>query len=219
MPMEPGRYVVISVKDNGIGMSDYVKQRIFDPFFTTKDKDKGTGLGLSTVYGIIKQSNGHIRLESEEGKGSLFRIYLPASADTPKASLIRNGFVASPKGRSTILVIEDEHRIREMTVELLQRSGYRVLSACHGTEALIVLDANGGSVDLVISDVVMPKMSGLEFARTIAKKNIHAKVLLMSGYYFDVLADHGLQEQNVKFINKPFDPYSLLTKVRDIMEQ
>lgn len=219
--IEPGRYILIRVSDTGTGMSDHVKRRIFDPFFTTKEKGKGTGLGLSTVYGIIKQSGGHVEVESEEGKGSAFSIYMPATkeklSNKPAASCV----AAPPSDKTTILVIEDDDHIREMTVEMLERSGYRVLSACHGQDALSVLERNGGSVDLVISDVAMPKMSGLEFTRKLAEKNADSRVIFMTAHIdnHESLFDHGLKEDNVKFLSKPFNHGTLLTRVRELMAQ
>jgi two-component system cell cycle sensor histidine kinase/response regulator CckA len=219
--VEPGRYISICVKDTGTGMSDHIKQRIFDPFFTTKEKGKGTGLGLSTVYGIIKQSNGHIQVESEEGKGSMFRIYFPATYDTPKIKAEHPRSTASRPKDATILVIDDDEHIRSMTVEMLEQSGYRVLSACHGQDALSVLDQNGGAADLVISDVAMPKMNGFEFARKLAEKDADFRMIFMTAHIdnHEMLVDHGLKEERVMFLSKPFNHSTLLARVRECMEQ
>jgi two-component system cell cycle sensor histidine kinase/response regulator CckA len=219
--IEPGRYISICVTDTGFGMSDHVKQRIFDPFFTTKEQGKGTGLGLSTVYGIIKQSGGQIQVESEEGKGTVFQIYFPATYDKPREQTEQPQTTASSPGQTTILVIEDDEQIRDITVEMLEHSGYRVLSACHGQDAFSVLERNGGTVDLVISDVAMPKMNGPEFARKLAEKNADSRMIFMTAHIdnHESLYDHGLKENNVKYLSKPFNRGTLLTQVREIMEQ
>ena len=213
----PGPYVLFSMSDSGIGMSQEVQSRIFEPFFTTKSAGEGTGLGLATVYGIINRMSGHIFLYSEPGKGTVFKIYLPAHEQTtmersePKA-------VEIPVGTETILIAEDEISIRQLLVELLPSLGYTVLTAASGQEALEILEQPGISVDVLLADVVMPGMGGKELETRFLQKFPDAKVLFMSGYTEDVIAQHGLVHQEIAFIQKPLQPSQLAVKLREVLD-
>ena len=215
----PGAYVELEVVDNGIGMSDDVRARLFDPFFTTKEVGKGTGLGLSTVYGIVKQSGGYIWVESEPGLGARFRIYFPSVAaeveTQPPASVAPPQIV---RGEETILVVEDESAVRALVRTVLRSRGYRVLVAGSGREALETIANYDGTIDLLFTDVVMPEMSGRDLARQVTARYPNIRVLFMSGYATDVIAEGGLLDAGVHFLQKPFGPELLSQTVRRIFE-
>lgn len=213
-----GNYVMLSVSDNGCGMDAETQARIFEPFFTTKELGKGTGLGLSTVYGIVKQSEGTIWAYSEAGKGTTFKIYLPrvdeASdvANQPAESLL------APSGHETILVVEDEDVVRALSTEVLEQHGYRVLSAANGAEGLQLCREFSGRIDLLITDVVMPRMSGRELAEQFAIIRPETRVLYMSGFTDDAIVRHGVLDDDVFFIQKPFSPAALAFKTRSVLD-
>ena len=214
---EPGKYVLLSVSDTGIGMDEATKARIFDPFFTTKEIGKGTGLGLSTVYGIVKQHNGYITVYSEHGHGTTFRIYLP-SVDIEKeqkASPVHN----MKKGSETILMAEDDPGIRNFTREILQRYGYTIIEAADGEEAVSIFMENRNRIDLIILDVVMPGKNGKEVYDEIVKTSPDMKFIFTSGYTGDVILDKGIMEDTVNFISKPLLPDELLKMVRDVLDE
>ena len=213
----PGRYVMLSVSDTGVGMTPEVRERVFEPFFTTKEKDKGTGLGLSTVYGIAKQSGGNIWVYSEPGQGTTFKIYLPR-ADEPLQE-VREKVVKEelPHGGETILVVEDEEKVRKLTVEVLMRHGYRVLEAANGPKALLICESNKGPINLILTDVVMPAMSGRELTKKLLLLHPEMKVLYMSGYADNAIVHHGVLEEGMNFIQKPFTIDGLTRKVREIL--
>jgi two-component system, cell cycle sensor histidine kinase and response regulator CckA len=217
-PVPPGRYVRVSVADTGTGMPPEVVARIFEPFFTTKEVGRGTGLGLSTVYGIVKQSGGYVWAESEPGKGTTFRIYLPAvdAAAEPAAAPEREE-PAAP-GAETVLVVEDDEAVRELAARVLRGRGYRVLQAADGAEALAVL-AGGRKVDLVLSDVVMPRMSGPELARVAAAGGTLPPVLFMSGYPDHMLVRHSAVGAEIHLIEKPFTPEQLARRIRALLDR
>jgi PAS domain S-box-containing protein len=212
----PGAYVMLAVSDTGCGMTKEDQARIFEPFYTSKKK--GTGLGLSTVYGIVKQSNGNIWVYSEPGKGSAFKIYLPRmekpGSGTKKAVKKRQ----SLRGSETILVVEDDEMVRNMVLSALRRYGYTVLMAADGQEALLISREHEGSIDLVLTDVVMPRMSGKEVAEEIETIRQEMKVLYMSGYTDNAIVHHGVLQEGVAFLQKPFPPESLLSKVREVLD-
>ncbi len=213
----PGRYVMLSVSDTGLGVDDETRERIFEPFFTTKEKDKGTGLGLATVYGIVKQHGGNIWIYSEPGKGATFKVYLPAAEETDAPSE-RPPAEASVSGRAeTILLVEDNVQVRHLTRAILLRQGYIVLTAESGKHALAVCDQLDGEVDLLLTDVVMPEMSGRELYDRIAARHPHVKALYMSGYTDNVIAHRGVLDKGVHFIQKPFSAKVLAAKVREAL--
>lgn len=217
LSITPGWYVMLAVSDTGSGMDAQTQGRIFDPFFTTKEVGKGTGLGLSTVYGIVKQSGGNIWVYSELGRGTTFKIYLPCvdrSAEQPEPSIDRNKL---SKGNETVLLVEDEEMVREMAKEILEESGYQVLEAKHGHEALLVAEQHRGHIHLMLSDVVMPQMSGRELAEQFAPLRKDMKVLYMSGYTDDAIVHHGVLDEGMDFIEKPFTPNALARKVRETL--
>jgi len=215
----PGRYVMISVSDTGVGMAPEVRDRVFDPLFTTKEKGKGTGLGLSTVYGIVKQSDGNIWVYSEPGKGTAFKIYLPR-VDEP---LEEAGEVVVQKeivGRGeTILVVEDEEEVRKLAVQILRRQGYTVLEASQGNETSHICEQHKGAIHLMVMDVVMPGMNGRELAKSLEPHHPEMQVLYMSGYTDNAIVHHGILEKGLNFIQKPFTLEGLLRKVREVLDQ
>lgn len=215
-----GSLVCLKVSDTGAGMTAEVKSHLFEPFFTTKEQGKGTGLGLSTVFGIVKQSGGDIEVESEAGKGTIFRIYFPYCESAPKAADTGKGgpVTGEVKGLETILLVEDEESLRRLGKRVLESSGYTVLTAAGGPEALKALEQHGKPVDLLVTDVVMPGMSGRDLAREIARRNMAARTLYMSGYTDDAIVKHGVLEPGLAFIYKPFSVDGLLLKVRTVLD-
>ncbi len=214
----PGPYVMLAVSDTGVGMDEDLQSKIFDPFFTTKETGKGTGLGLSTVYGIVKQSGGHIGVYSEPDRGSTFKVFLPrlgGPAGRPEAA---DGQAASRRGSETILVVEDEDQVRELASRILRWHGYRVLEAANGGEGLLVCEQHQGPIHLILSDVIMPRMSGQDMAQRIRSLRPEAKLLFMSGYTDDAIARHGVLDEEVNFIGKPFSVVKLAAKVREILD-
>lgn len=212
--IKPSDYIMLSVSDTGTGMSEDIRSRIFEPFFTTKEAGKGTGLGLSTVYGIVKQNNGHIYVYSEEGKGTIFNIYFERVDIKPEEITAKKiEKVSEHRGNATILVVEDDVAIRKSTVSMLQMHGYRVLDAIHGAEALAFFERGEHAVDLLLTDVVMPHMSGPELVKRLNSMNKEVKVLFMSGYTDDITLHHGLLDSGTNFIGKPFSLAQLLKKV------
>ena len=217
--LEAGAYVVIAVSDNGAGMSPQVQARIFEPFFTTKRMHEGTGLGLSTVYGIVKQSGGYITVYSEVGHGTTFKIYLPrvdAAADSAAADAINPMHVTH--GGETVLIVEDDTALRTVACRALQQCGYDVLIASDGAEALDECSRHEGGLHLVVTDMVMPEMSGIELADRIALSYPEVKVLLMSGYTRDEAARRGIASDRYAFLEKPFTPSRLAAKVRELLD-
>jgi signal transduction histidine kinase len=213
--MGPGRYTQISMSDTGAGMSPEIKSRIFEPFFTTKEAGKGTGLGLSTVYGIVTQSGGQITVHSEPGRGTRFDIYLPSVDEVVDAPRTRPAETGKAAGVETILLVDDERGIRELFRRTLESKGYRVLIAADGQEALVAAKACSGRVDLLITDVVMPRMGGADLATELMKTHPSLRVLYISGY-LDHRASH-VTATDVEFLRKPFTPTDLLRKTRQIL--
>lgn len=221
-PMSPnqpfGNYVQLIVSDAGCGMEEGVLERIFDPFFTTKEAGKGTGLGLSTVYGIIKQSGGYITVESEVGVGTTFTIQLPRAEDQQKDAGLEEKDRTMIVGSETILLVEDEELIRKAANEVLVVLGYTVLQAKDGFEALELVKGYDKEIDLLLTDVVMPKMNGSELAQCFSLLRPDTPVLYMSGYTDDIVVRYGVLRDGTPFIEKPFTPSSLGNKVREVLE-
>jgi PAS domain S-box-containing protein len=214
----PGDYVLLAVSDNGCGMDKDILGNLFEPFFTTKEVGKGTGLGLATIYGIVKQNNGFINVYSEPGQGSTFKIYLPrlvADEDTDKAVPVKK---AAAGGTETILLVEDEPTILRMTRMMLERKGYSVLSAATPTEAMEKAKNHSGSIDLLMSDVVMPEMNGRDLAEKIILLYPEIRLLFMSGYTADIIAHQGVLDNGVAFIQKPFSMADMTEKVRAVLD-
>jgi len=211
----PGLYVVLTVSDSGTGMDAATSARIFEPFFTTKEPGKGTGLGLSTAYGIVKQSNGHITVYSEPGRGTTFRIYLPRTdADVAAASTKVD---VAPRGTETVLLVEDDANIRELARELLEISGYTVLESVDVQDAVRIAESHQGDIHLLITDVVMPEMGGHVLANAVARCRPNIKVLYMSGYTDEAVIRHGVINPGTAFLQKPFTAGTLSRKVREVL--
>jgi two-component system cell cycle sensor histidine kinase/response regulator CckA len=216
--MTPGSYVVLTVRDTGIGMDEHTQARVFEPFFTTKEPGRGTGLGLATVYGIVKQSNGHIRLESEPGRGTSFTIYLPL---VTVAGVVEESRAAAPApvmGTETILLVEDDAALRNLAARVLRAQGYLVLDARDGKEALELEASHGSAIDLVLSDTVLPGMNGVEVVRRLAERRPGLKSVYMSGYTDDEVLRRGIVTSEVRFVQKPFTPNVLAQTVRDALD-
>ena len=215
----PGPYVVLTVADDGVGMNADTLAQVFEPFFTTKPKGRGTGLGLSTVFGIVEQSGGHIRVASEPGHGTTFEIFLPAVAERPSQELdeLHDPTPAVARGRETILLAEDDEELRVLTARVLTAQGYRVLQASDGVDALRVAEGHDGSLDLLTTDMVMPSMGGPALARELSARRPGLKVLFMSGYTDDAVGRGELGAGDA-FLQKPVDPTMLTRKVRQILD-
>lgn len=215
----PGEYVLLSVCDTGCGMSSEVKEHIFEPFYTTKAIGHGTGLGLATVYGAVRQNRGIINVYSEPGQGSCFRIYLPKTT-TPDSAQSQDAAVSPmPRGNETILLVEDDPRVRSFACMAIERLGYRVLSAARGEDALELARTYDGPIDLLLTDVVMPGLNGRQTADLIAAERPAIKVLFASGYTQDAIVQHGVLEQDINFIGKPYGAHTLAVKLREILDQ
>ncbi|MBI1864481.1 MAG: response regulator [Nitrospirae bacterium] len=216
LPVKPGPYVMLAFTDTGTGMDEETARRVFEPFFTTKEVGKGTGLGLSTVYGIVKQSGGYIWVYSEPGRGTTFKIYLPPSEEA--AAPAEPAPSAAPaSGTETILVVEDEDGIRELVSKVLGLGGYTVLGAAGGKEAAAAVERHEGPIHLMLTDMVMPGMSGPELADRLKTKHPAMKVLYMSGYADDAVIRHGELAPGTPFLQKPFTPTSLTQKIREVL--
>jgi CheY-like chemotaxis protein len=215
----PGPYVMLSVSDTGTGMTPEVRERIFEPFFTTKEKGKGTGLGLSTAYGIVIQSKGHIWVDSVQGKGTIFKIYLPRvfkPLEEIKKEVLGQEF---PHGNEKILIVEDEEEVRKLVSKMLEKQGYAILETSSGQEALLACGRCEGRIHLMLVDVIMPGMSGSELAKALKPLYPEIKILYMSGYTDDAIARHGVLEKGVNYIQKPFTLEGLARKVREVLDQ
>ena len=209
---------MLAVSDSGVGMDSETMSRIFEPFFTTKEPGKGTGLGLSTVYGIVKQSAGNISVYSEVGRGSTFKVYLPRVQDPAETA----GTVASApqpaQGKETVLLVEDEAPLRSLVRDTLQSSGYKVLEAEDAEHALAILEGYPNPIDMVLTDVVMPQLSGKELAQRSSLLHPETRVLYISGYMEDAGARHGVPDRSTFFLQKPFTAKTLVKKVREVLD-
>ena len=216
----PGEHVLLAITDTGIGMDNAVKGRVFEPFFTTKERGKGTGLGLATAYGIVTQSRGHIAVDSEPGLGTTFRIYLPRAEETVAAQEAALSAIRPRVGRGaeTILVVEDSGDVRDLTVSILRDEGYQILAAGNGLDALRLARGYEGPIHLLLTDVVMPQMSGQELAEKLKSQHPEIRILYLSGYTDDKIAHHGVLDPGVAFLRKPFALESLTQKVRAVLD-
>ncbi|HAA04913.1 MAG TPA: hybrid sensor histidine kinase/response regulator [Syntrophobacteraceae bacterium] len=216
--VRPGSYVMLAVSDTGHGMDAQTRERIFDPFFTTKEKGKGTGLGLATVYGIVKQHDGHIWVYSERGKGTTFKLFLPAANDAVADEGAESRAARPSRGTETLLLAEDSDLVRDLAVQILKREGYTVLSGASGHECLTLLDNHRGRLDLLVTDVIMPDLNGKVLFQQVAARRPGVRVLYISGYTEDVIVHHGVLEEGISFIQKPFTVQGLATKVREVLD-
>jgi two-component system cell cycle sensor histidine kinase/response regulator CckA len=212
-----GCYAMVSVGDTGIGMTPEVQAKIFEPFFTTKARGHGTGLGLAAVYGTVKQLGGYIGVESEPGRGTTFQVYLPRTGKAAQAPTEPVAAVGSPVGRETILLVEDEHSVREFVRIVLQRFGYRVILAESGEAALSELSSLGAPIHVLLTDVILPGMNGCELAARVTRECPHVQVLFMSGYTGHVDTADGFPDHRMQLLEKPFTAQALLTRIRQLI--
>ncbi len=215
--LKPGNYVMLAVTDTGEGITPDVLDKIFEPFFTTKKEGKGTGLGLATVHAIVRQHNGHISVYSELERGTTFKIYLPATPQ-PLAEREVPVFTGMPNGTETILVVDDQPTIRRLVIDTLQFLGYKILEAGCGEEALEIWEKCGEKIDLALIDVIMPGMTGKELRNELLKKSTPSKMILMSGYTDHILSQYGVVTPETAFLQKPFSPSQLATKIRSVLD-
>jgi CheY-like chemotaxis protein len=209
---------MLAVTDTGVGMDAETSSRIFEPFYTTKGGTSGTGLGLATVYGIVKQSGGYIWVYSEPGKGSSFKVYLPRVDEPAEAPQTIKRQPRVRKGTETILLVEDEPAVRELTRMVLAAQGYSVVEALSPEDAQRLSEVRGTQIHLLLTDVVMPGLSGRELARRVTARHPNMRVLYMSGYTQNVIAGGGTLETGIAFLQKPFSPATLVEKVRDVLD-
>jgi CheY-like chemotaxis protein len=213
----PGRYVLMTVVDTGLGMDEATSQQIFEPFFTTKDVGKGTGLGLSTVYGIVRQSGGWVNVWSQVDVGTSFNVYLPRIDGHPLPGQIAASRPAQG-GAETILLVEDQDAVRSYTKAALREYGYQIIDAASAESALVVAKEHSGHIHLLLTDVVLPGMNGKELSERLKASHPWVKVLFASGYTADVIARHGVLHEGTAYIPKPYSPASLAIKVREVLE-
>ena len=216
--IKAGSYVLLVVSDNGIGMDEATRSQIFEPFFTTKELGKGTGLGLSTVYGIVKQSGGYVTVRSQPREGTSFRIYLPTVAATSAPAPARPDSRQNVLGSETILLVEDEETVRKLTRQVLENCGYSVLEASHGEQALDICDRSECTIHLMVTDIVMPSMSGPELAQHIGVLRPDTRILFTSGYAEGAMARPRMMVSADMFLAKPFTSDALARKVREVLD-
>jgi CheY-like chemotaxis protein len=212
----PGPYVMLAVSDTGTGMTPEVRDRLFEPFFTTKDPGRGTGLGLATVHGIVQQSGGHVGVYTEVGRGTTFKVYLPSAGKSDLSAPAGGSSAATRSGTETILLVEDDEGVRAMSRVALELFGYTVLEARSGDDAVRTIDSHDGLIHLLITDVVMPGMSGRQVAETMIQRRPTVKVLFCSGYTDDAIVRHGILQAEVAFLQKPYTATALGNKVRAV---
>jgi PAS domain S-box-containing protein len=216
--IRPGHYVMLAMSDSGCGMTPETQAHIFEPFYTTKEQGKGTGLGLSTVYGIVKQSGGNLWVYSEVGYGTTFKLYLPCVDELNETDETHAALAEPVRGRETVLLAEDEEQVRRMARTILEMYGYHVLEASNGNEAVSIYKEHGDEIDMLLTDAVMPQMSGRELREVLVSLRPDIKVLYMSGYTDDAIMRHGLLEQEIVFLQKPFTAEALVRKVREVLD-
>jgi CheY-like chemotaxis protein len=219
MGVKPGEFVMIAVSDTGHGMDSATRQNIFEPFFTTKQRGKGTGLGLATVYGMVKQSGGDIWVYSEPGHGTTFKLYFPRVTEPVSPGLSEDPEPPRHEGGETVMLVEDEAQVRDLTERMLKQLGYSVLAAAHGKEAMDVSRAHPGKISLLVTDVVMPNMSGKQVADALLSSRPGLRVLYLSGYADNTVVHHGVLDSNVDFLSKPFSREALAHKIREILSR
>jgi CheY-like chemotaxis protein len=215
----PGEYTLLTVSDTGIGMGQEVKARIFEPFFTTKEAHEGTGLGLATVFGIVKQSGGHIQVYSEEGIGTTFKVYLPRAEAVAPVPCQQHQPDETMRGTETILVVEDDLAIQSMTATFLKEQGYKTLTATNGQEAVNLYQQYQDEIQLVLTDLVMPHMDGITLINQLQAIQADVKILLTSGYTNKAITNRELLESNTAFIQKPYSLIALAHKIRQVLRQ
>lgn len=214
----PGNYVLLAVTDTGVGMTVEVRERIFQPFFTTKPPGKGTGLGLATVFGIVQQASGHVDVYSEVGVGTCFKIYFPCVEEERPAGMGLSSQGTAPRGSETLLVVEDEDAVRLLIRTVLEQNGYRILEASGGAEAMELAKQHPNSIQLIVTDVVMPEMGGRQLVEALRRMHPKAKVLYLSGYTDDAVVRHGVLHDTANFLQKPFATLALARKVREVLD-
>jgi CheY-like chemotaxis protein len=213
-----GWYVMLAVSDDGAGMDEKTKRHLFEPFFTTKERGKGTGLGLATVYGIVKQSDGYIWVDSEPGRGSTFTVYLPRTESQAEAATPAAVPALRHEGSETVLLVEDEAGVRDLACRMLEHAGYRVLDAASGQDAELIFAQHRGSIDLLVTDVVMPGMSGPDLFRRLAVEQPGLKVVYISGYATEALARQLKLDRGQPHVKKPFTANQLVSYVRGVLD-
>jgi len=214
-----GPYALLSVSDTGVGMDETTLSHLFEPFFTTKEQGKGTGLGLATVYGIVKQSGGDVVVESSRGRGSRFAVYLPQVVEPIEVVGEHSSRNGHARGSETVLLVEDEDLVRGLARRVLQQQGYEVLEAPEAPVALALCSRHAGRIDLLLTDVVMPKMSGRQLATELAPLRPEMRVLYTSGYNEEAIGRRGVTDLGGAFLSKPFTPAALVRKVREVLDQ
>jgi len=215
--VRPGPHVMLAVTDTGTGMDQATLARIFEPFFTTKEIGRGTGLGLSTVFGVVQQNGGSVWVDSEVGRGTTFKVYLPR-VEAAAEAIIATAPPTTLRGSETILLVEDDDQVRVVATDILRRSGYQVIEACNAQEALVHSEQTPMTIHLLLSDVVMPQMSGPELAKRLASARPEMRVLCMSGYTDDSIVRHGVLEAHIAYLQKPITPEALTTRVREVLD-
>jgi CheY-like chemotaxis protein len=216
--IQPGPYAALTVSDTGTGMDPETLSHVFEPFFTTKELGRGTGLGLATVYGIVKQHGGHVQVRSEAGRGATFQIYLPRLTEAGAARDVAPAAAPSAAGSETVMVVEDDDAVRRLASSVLAAQGYTILEARSADEALEVASRHTGSLDLVLTDVILPGLNGRELYARLAAHSPGLRALFMSGYSGDVVARHGVLEAGVEFIEKPFAMTTLTRRIREVLD-
>ena len=219
MGVTPGEFVMIAVSDTGHGMDSATRQNIFEPFFTTKQHGKGTGLGLATVYGTVKQSGGDIWVYSEPGQGTTFKLYFPRVAEPVSAGLVEDPVQTYHGSSETVMLVEDETQVRDLEARVLRQLGYTVLAAANGDQAIDASRAHPGRISLLVTDVVMPNMSGKQVADALVSSRPGLRVLYLSGYTENTVVNHGVLDSNVDFLSKPFTTEALARKIREILSR
>jgi PAS domain S-box-containing protein len=219
MGVQPGEFVMIAVSDTGHGMDSVTRHNIFEPFFTTKQRGKGTGLGLATVYGMVKQSGGDIWVYSEPGQGTTFKLYFPRVVEPASPGVVEKPELRRHDGGETVMLVEDETQVRDLEVTMLRQLGYSVLAAADGKEAMDVSRAHPGKISLLVTDVVMPNMSGKQVADALLSSRPDLRVLYLSGYTGNTIGHHGVLDSSVDFLTKPFSRESFARKIREILSR
>ena len=215
---KPGDYVMLKVKDTGHGIDAETKKLIFEPFFTTKEREKGTGLGLATVFGIIKQHKGNILVDSKPGKGTTFKIYIPKAENSDLTEPVLTPESISTQGTETILVVEDEKTVRKFVCEILQTQGYKIIEAKTPSEGLKLASSYKDQIHLLLTDVIMPGINGLELYKKITDTWPDIKVMYMSGYTDDVMVNFGMPKEEIHLLQKPFKVHALTKMIRQILD-